>query len=162
MISFEILSNSQRMNPQKILVCLLACFMIAWAPTEWMKAGDYEVKVNQAFMEVVKNSSGVEENIFYIDVECKNMAQKNGSCRVTQWEVFDTEDFKYESEYLPAYLYKDRQKAPLTETVLSSGAKVRGWVAFKIPAGKKVSRFHFFTGYVSAQTVTFPFSDPAQ
>ena len=147
------------MKLKKIFTPLFFLLFIAWSPTEWTKAGDYSVKVHSAMFESVKNYKGENENIFYLDVECRNDGSKTASCRGSQWQVFDTENYKYEYEYAPTYLYQDKGRPSLTETILNPGDSTRGWLAFKIPVGKTVKRFQFFSGYMSAHVASFQFSE---
>lgn len=130
-----------------------------WASSDWKKSDNYSIKVHSAFEETVQNLQGKMERIFYLDVECQNNSKKTASCHGGQWQVFDENGFVYEREYLPSYLYGDRGKNPLLETVLVPGMNVRGWLAFKIPEGKKIKKFQFFSGYLSQEVVQFEFNE---
>lgn len=131
----------------------------AWGPSDWKKVEDHSIKVHSAFEEMVQNSKGGKERIFYLEVECQNNSSKTIKCHGGQWQLFDENGFVYEREYLPSYLYGDRGKSPLLETVLAPGMNVRGWLAFKLPAEKKIKKFHFFSGYLSKEVGLFEFNE---
>ncbi len=147
-----------------LALCGLAAFMIfstletetIAGPTKFqagerIQVGDYDIIVHQITQEYVLNRDDEQERIVYANVEYHNNTQDKAlSYRLNQWSLFDVEGYAYEYE-ISSYLYQERDKQRLRESLLNPQTHVRGWVAFKVPQGVVLERLQFLTGFLAGQ-----------
>jgi len=117
---------------------------------QWLKVGAYEI-----FLHNVQEEKVNEKRVIYLNVEYRNSGSETLSCRRTQWILFDTEGYTYDS-VTTAVFYEGHSRPALSgERFISPGMKVRGWVAFEIPPTAMIERVQFLTGHLTTKTAEF-------
>jgi hypothetical protein len=117
---------------------------------QWLKVGNYEI-----YLHSITDEKVGQDRIIYANVEYRNNINETLSCRPSQWVLFDTDGYTYDTLGMTA-LFEDRGRAPLRgERFINPGMRVRGWLAFKVPASSVLERLQFLTGHLTTRTVEF-------
>ncbi len=118
---------------------------------QWLKVAEYDVSLLR-----VENKKVKGEKIFYIEVEYENKSSDPIKCRHDQWIVFDTEGHTFEpaKDFTHPQLYSQERIYLGMTRVLNPGMKLKGWLAFLLPAS---STFEYlqFSGGSPIHTVEF-------
>jgi ribosomal protein S27AE len=119
---------------------------------QWLRVGTYDVFLHSIALESVK-----KERVLYIDVAYRNSSAAALTCRHDQWVAFDLEGYTYEpvKDFSAPELYDGNGKRYLgMSRVLTPGMRLRGWLAFQLPASATVEYLQFSAG-IPAKTAEF-------
>lgn len=111
---------------------------------QWLKVAGYEVFVHALTHETVKKN-----RVLYIEVEYRNSASAPLYCRHDQWIIFDKDGYTYEptKDFSLPELYELNNKRYLgMSRTITQGMKLRGWLAFVLPATASVAYIQFSAG----------------
>jgi hypothetical protein len=117
---------------------------------QWLKVGSHEILVHQIFEETID-----KQRYLFANVEYRNNSSDTLSCRRSQWILFDADGYTYDTEGNSDFFQKLERPALGGERFINPGLRVRGWIAFKIPAAAVIERLQFLTGYLSTKTAEF-------
>lgn len=120
---------------------------------QWLKVGSYEI-----FLHEVQELRRDETHFFCINIEYRNNSKETLSCRRNQWILFDRDGYTYDSD--PFLKLPDSFNGQLLggDRLVTPGAKVRGWVVFKLSEATVVDRLQFLTSVLSSKTAEFMFN----
>jgi hypothetical protein len=117
---------------------------------QWLKVGRYEIFVHAVFEEQREL-----RRVVYAEVEYRNTGLEQLSCRRSQWVLFDSDGYSYDPKSESA-LFGGHDRPPLAdERFMTSGMKVRGWIAFVIRTPARLERLQFLTGHLTTKTAEF-------
>lgn len=119
---------------------------------QWLRVAEYELFLHHISVETVK-----EQQVLYIDVSYRNQLIAPLTCRHDQWIVFDRDGYTYEpvKDYNSPELYDGNSKRYMgLSRTLSPGMRLRGWLAFLVPASTTIEYLQF-SGGIPAKTVEF-------
>lgn len=119
---------------------------------QWIKVAAYEV-----FLHAVLDESIKKDRVFYIEVEYRNESPAPITCRHDQWVVFDRDGYTYEPvmDFSFPELYEQTGKRYLgVSRIITSGMKLRGWLAFRLPSSATTAYLQF-SGGQPPKTVEF-------
>lgn len=141
---------------------------------QWAEAGNYQVMVHAFEEDVIDLPSpwvGRREGatpppstrVCFIDVEYANPTIDQAlSCRRNQWFLYDTAGYNYEAEPSGEQWYRARGRPFLGgERLLNPGQRLRGWLAFRVPAEATISRAQFLTGFLNSHVADVALDVPA-
>ena len=117
---------------------------------QWLKVGEYEIYLHEIMQKQVDS-----QQIFAVNVEYRNNGNETLSCRRSQWILFDVDGYTYDNDAwgkLPEELSGQLLGG---DRMLTPGARLRGWVIFKLPEATEVDRLQFLTGYLATKTAEF-------
>jgi hypothetical protein len=117
---------------------------------QWLKVGPYEIFVHAIFEEPVDS-----RRVVYAEVEYRNSGLEQLSCRSSQWVLYDSEGYTYDTQSESALFAAQERPRLAGERFLTAGMKVRGWVAFVIRKPAVVERLQFLTGHLTTKTAEF-------
>lgn len=111
---------------------------------QWLHVGEYEVRLHRIVEEKVD-----ERRVLYVDVAYRNNSTDSLTCRHDQWVLFDREGYTYDPirDFDDPQLYGafDRRYHGLSR-IITPGMKLRGWLAYVIPASAFIDYLQFSGG----------------
>lgn len=111
-------------------------------PGQWIKVADVDVLLHSFSEETVG-----KEHVLFAEVEYVNKTSDPMKYRHDQWIVFDKAGYTYEAtmDYLHPKLYKGKIYIGGTR-MLNPGMRLRGWLAFILPAESVIECLQFSAG----------------
>lgn len=117
---------------------------------QWIKAGEYEVRLLEAFVEKVNPPYA-----FYANVEYRNSGSNMISCRKNQWVLYDAQGYTYDATSEIRYFDNKELISLGSERFIIPGMSVRGWLAFPVASSVNLERLQFFSSFLQTKTIEF-------
>lgn len=131
----------------------------------WLAINDYTIFVHSALRDAVINDTGLITPEFVrsvrILVEYINHSDTSIKFRLSQWLLFDTDGFSYESEIRNQF-YEDDASCKLREGIIDPGQQAKGWVAFKVSIKSRLSHIQFRADFITSKVINIRLSDSSQ
>lgn len=94
--------------------------------------GDYQLRVVRAQRATVISRYGPPKQMIWVEVSYNNATDATLKHRLSQWVLYDTHGYHYESE-LGGYRFGPYHRQALKEAPLLPHTHARGWLAFDVP-----------------------------
>ena len=114
---------------------------------EWVEIDGYRIKLSEVKEEMVRESSKKIRAV-RIHVLYENRTDHPLKYVTVQWLLYDTEGYSYSSTIMRKF-YGDDSSRKLSEGLLSTEKKVRGWVAFELPQDAKPDYVQFRANFMA-------------